>query len=107
AILEPDRVWPVAACGMACGLGALTKGTTYIYAAPLVLGGTAWLARQPFGWTIKLKAAGAFCAAFFLLNGPHFSRNQALFGSPLGSKEIHYMERDRKSTRLNSSHLGI
>jgi len=98
AILEPDRVWPVAACGMACGLGALTKGTTYVYAAPLVLAGTAWLARQPFGRMIQLRKAGFFCAAFFLLNGAHLSRNQALFGSPLGSKEIQLMERNGRIT---------
>jgi 4-amino-4-deoxy-L-arabinose transferase-like glycosyltransferase len=98
AALEPGRIWPVAACGIACGLGALTKGTAYIYAAPLLLAGAFWLARQPVPRIVKLKAAGCFCAAFFLLNAPHLIRNQTLFGSPLGSKEIHDIERNGRMT---------
>src|SRR5439155_1538089 len=36
---SPTNPWYVAAASLSCGLGALTKATTYIYCAPLILAG--------------------------------------------------------------------
>jgi hypothetical protein len=103
---DRDQTLPLLGCGMACGLGALTKGTTYVYAAPLVVAGALWVLRQPIPLSVKLKKAVYFSSVFFLLNGAHFMRNQALFGSPLGSKEIHAIERNERITpRVFASNL--
>lgn len=70
------------AAGASLGLALLTKGTAYVYAAPLA----AWLAFGLFrgrgrrAWA-PLLAAGA---AALLLNAGYYARNVALFGSPLG-----------------------
>jgi 4-amino-4-deoxy-L-arabinose transferase-like glycosyltransferase len=98
--LQPSCLWLLAGCGLACGLGTLTKGTTYVYAAPLVLAGVVWVLRQPNPFRGKLKLALVFSSGFFLLNGPHFMRNQALFGSPLGSDEIHKLECNERMTPI-------
>jgi hypothetical protein len=91
-VTEPTNPIYVLGAGLACGLGALTKGTIYVYAAPLVLFGGLWWLRRSSGLALKAKLAGGFCAIFFILNAPHLLRNYTLFGSPLGSPEIHAME---------------
>ena len=95
---EPEQPLHLVGCAAACGLGALTKGTTYVYAAPLIVVGAIWVLRQPTPFSLKLKKAVYFSSIFFLLNGSHFMRNQALFGSPLGSKEIHVIECNERFT---------
>jgi len=112
-IRRNDNPWYVAAAAASAGLGVLTKATTYIYAAPLiVVGGLWWLRRvsttadtssesQPAinvvrGKTLALRLCLIFVGLFLVLNGPHMARNYALFGSPLGSSEIRYAETNRR-----------
>lgn len=62
------RHWP---CAAACGLACLTKGTSFLFAGPLVL--------------LLLPRAALHCAlAVCLINAPFFARNIELSGSPLG-----------------------
>jgi len=59
-----------------------------IYAAPLGVAGGIW-------WLFRLRPRrrqfqflGVFCLAALMVAGPHFLRNCAVFGSPLGSRFI-------------------
>lgn len=60
---------------LALGLALLTKPTAYLFAPALLLG----------VWTPALvRSAPLIAAVVLLLNGPHWARNLALSGSPLG-----------------------
>jgi 4-amino-4-deoxy-L-arabinose transferase-like glycosyltransferase len=70
------------AIGAGLGLAILTKGTAYVFAAPVV-------AALFLGW--PRASRGAFlrhlpliAAVVLALNGPHYARNVELYGSPLG-----------------------
>jgi 4-amino-4-deoxy-L-arabinose transferase-like glycosyltransferase len=73
---------PVLAAGASLGLALLTKGTSYVFAAPFlavfVLGGH----RRARSTKIAQAVVIGLCAA--TLNAPHFARNLQVFGSPLG-----------------------
>jgi hypothetical protein len=63
------------------GLAALTKGTGYIFAAPLVIAVACWL-------VVKLRRRLVVPALLMLvipllINSGHYVRNQALFNSPI------------------------
>jgi hypothetical protein len=112
-IQAPTNRWYVGAAALSCGLGVLTKATTYMYAAPLILaGGTWWFFRakspanpstaseQPVTTgraplSVRLHLALLFVGLFFLLNLPHMARNFVLFGSPLGSSEMVSLEKSQ------------
>jgi 4-amino-4-deoxy-L-arabinose transferase-like glycosyltransferase len=68
--------------GLAIGLALLTKATAYLYAPWIVAGifltGKEWLSRR----SLRALAIAAVCA--LAVNLPHYSRNIALSGSPLG-----------------------
>ena len=105
----PLNPYYMAGAGLAAGLGVLTKATTYLYTAPLLVAGGVW-------WTLKirgvrqdssserqrscrgcmLKSAIVFVLPFALLNGGHLIRNYSLFGSPMGSKQILALEKNGK-----------
>jgi 4-amino-4-deoxy-L-arabinose transferase-like glycosyltransferase len=106
AYLEREQSLHIFGCGLACGLAALTKGTTYVYAAPMIVVGAFWILCQPITLPVKLRKAVCFSSVFFLLNGPHFVRNQALFGSPLRSSAMHVVEcNDRITPAVFASNL--
>jgi 4-amino-4-deoxy-L-arabinose transferase-like glycosyltransferase len=73
-----------AGAGASLGLALLTKGTAYLFAAPLVAWlGAVWLLRYrgpPRAWA-PLALVGLLALA---LNLPHYGRNWRLGGSPLG-----------------------
>jgi len=119
---RPFNPWYVAGAALSCSLGVLTKATTYIYAAPLaIIGGLWWLQRvsvRPRMHTqgeqlLALKAREkrmtlylVFAAIFIALAGPHMLRNYALFGSPIGSREMILLERNQKlSPRVTASNF--
>ena len=107
--------WPVVGAGLSLGLAILTKGTSYIFAAPL----SAFLLLRGVNRSFKKKviqAAGIIFIAL-ALNLPHYIRNTALFGSPLGpGKEgTHYTYTNEEFTfpvllsnlaRNTGMHLG-
>jgi 4-amino-4-deoxy-L-arabinose transferase-like glycosyltransferase len=82
------------ALGAALGLAALTKGTAFVFAAPVVLGLGIWLvahlrgqrAPGPSGrsWGGVLGLLGIVAVLALLLNGAQFARNELAFHSPLG-----------------------
>lgn len=92
---EPANPWYMLGAGLACGLGTLTKSTTYVYAAPLILGFGAWWIFRRFSLQIKLRHAAIFCCVFFVINAGHAIRNQGVFGSPLGSPHIFALEKNK------------
>lgn len=76
------RAGDAAGLGLALGLAWLTKGTSYVLAAPLLV--ALWLA-----WPRSVKLALVRCLPIVALlavglNAGHFARNHALHGSPLG-----------------------
>jgi hypothetical protein len=64
------------------GLALLTKGTSYLFAAPLVVWFAVVLTRRGTG-ARRPALLGALLV--LALNLPHWSRNLSLFGSPLGT----------------------
>lgn len=63
------------------GLAVLTKGTAYIFAAPLLL----WLGLllfKQYRWRVW-QPLGVVAVVVLLLNSGHYARNLHLFGSPL------------------------
>lgn len=93
-ITRPEIELHALIVGLAAGLGLLSKATMFVYAAPLGLGLIAWwLVKMP-GWAGRLRVATVVAIAILALNGPHWLRNQRVFGSPLGSKHILEVERN-------------
>lgn len=89
-VRQPD-VLHASALGTAFGLAMLTKGTAYIFAAPILLGLTLWLVTRLCGQR-HLRgslghALGLVCvlaALMLALNGAQYLRNTVTFHSPLG-----------------------
>ncbi len=77
AVVSP---WGALRVGAALGLAMLTKGTAVLFAVPLLLALWPWNA----AWTRMLRSALPVALVVAALNGPHWARNLATFGSPLG-----------------------
>lgn len=89
---QPASAWIAGGLGLALGLGVLSKATMFVYSAPLVLGMGLWqLRRSTLQWR-QWRLAILVTAAFALVTLAHFLRNQAVFGSPLGSGHIFKIE---------------
>ena len=73
--------WDALQIGLAAGLALLTKGTAYIYLAPLLL----WYVyhKMRFGRMCFIPAGLGVGLMILAVNGPHFSRNVGVYGSPL------------------------
>src|SRR4029077_8111064 len=68
----------------ALGLAALTKGTAYIFAAPLVAAMACWMVVRLKG---KLVIPAALMIALpLLINSGQYVRNEVLFGNPLAER---------------------
>ncbi len=71
--------------GLSLGLAVLTKSTAYLFAFPLVaVYAVRRLRGQGWGFVAQLALIAALALA---LNLPHYARNLAAFGSPLGPGE--------------------
>jgi 4-amino-4-deoxy-L-arabinose transferase-like glycosyltransferase len=93
---QASNGWYAAGAGLALALGILTKATMLILAAPIGLAVAVWLwarRREP-RWCCRM--ALIFAVTFLAINTPHFLRNFAVFGSPLGSRHIFAIERNGK-----------
>lgn len=78
---EPSRLNTIL-CGFSLGLALLTKGTAYVYAAPLILlAATGMMTRRR--WQC-VKTVLIVSGLAFIMSAPHYSRNLELYGSPLG-----------------------
>jgi len=80
---RPLSAWLGAAASL--GLALLTKGTAYLYALPYLVLAVVLLARRA-GRRSALPLF-LFAAVALALNLPHFARNSAVFGSPLGPSQ--------------------
>ncbi len=91
---------PIHALGAsaALGLAVLTKPTSYIYAAPIVVVGALLILRKTKGTARKFGHVAIVFSVFALLNAPHMLRNYSLVGSPLGSPLIMKLERNERVT---------
>ncbi|HMR66227.1 MAG TPA: glycosyltransferase family 39 protein [Anaerolineae bacterium] len=72
---------PLLGAAGSLGLAVLTKGTAYIFAAPLLL----WLGLlllKRYRWRVW-QPLGVVAVVVLLLNSGHYARNLHLFGSPL------------------------
>jgi hypothetical protein len=96
--LEPDQPLLVVGLALALSLAVLTKSTGLIYAAPLAVWCGVWALARRARRAWKLKFTGTVVGAVLLLNAPHALRNYALFGSPLGSRQIQEMVRNQRIT---------
>lgn len=75
-------LWHAFLAGAALGLLLLTKGTGFVYAAPILLAAASVLARIEKTAAFRALLLAGSCA--LALNVAFFARNQQLFGSPLG-----------------------
>lgn len=92
---DPGDLRPVTAAGLALGLGILSKVTMFLYAGvPAAIFGLAWLLRAP-GRAVRVRGASLFVLALLLITAPHALRNQAVFGSSLGSVQVSATQRNR------------
>jgi 4-amino-4-deoxy-L-arabinose transferase-like glycosyltransferase len=96
--LQPRQPLFVLGIALASSLALLTKSTAVIYAAPLAVWCGGWALTDRAGRAWKLGFAGTIALAVLLLNTPHALRNHTLFGSPLGSRQIHEMVRNERVT---------
>jgi len=85
AFIERSWLRGAAWFGSALGLALLTKGTAYLFAAPLVVMVGAWA-------LIRLRQKVIYPAVVMLciplvINAGHFVRNEALFHNPLGANQ--------------------
>ena len=82
----PNRVYAIA-FGAALGLGALTKFTMIIYAAPIGVAAAVALAWKQRNAIPALLLPGLISLAICLaIVSPHFIRNRAVYGSAVGSQ---------------------
>lgn len=72
----------VFAAGASLGLAILTKGTAFVYLAPI---GVLFAVRQFYRKGRGLLVIGTVLSIAFLVNVPQGVRNASLFGNPLGS----------------------
>lgn len=79
------------AFGVSVGLALLTKGTAYLFAAPLGLA-FVWtlLSARALSWPRRIATVAVPSLAMLLLNAGHYARNWRLFGSPLGVNDATY-----------------
>jgi hypothetical protein len=83
AALAPPSPLGTFRIGAGLGLALLSKGTTFVFAGPLFLLAAAGLAGTRRPTTRLLHVVSALLIAL-ALNAPHWARNLATFGSPLG-----------------------
>jgi hypothetical protein len=79
---EEPRMSDSVLAGLALGLAALTKGTTYIFAPAILLACVAAIRRRPVSrraWQLLLLPL-----LVLVLNTPQYVRNYKLTGSPIG-----------------------
>jgi 4-amino-4-deoxy-L-arabinose transferase-like glycosyltransferase len=97
AALQKAENWYFTA-GMVLSLGAglLAKATMLVYAAPVGLACGVWLARARLPAGRRIAVVAVFLAGVLALNGPHWARNWAVYGSPLGGREIMETEENRR-----------
>jgi len=78
---------------LALALGILSKVTFLVYTAPFLCAGALVGARNSFRFSF-VRLVLLCVAAIALLDGPHLLRNQALFGSPFGSRYMFALQRN-------------
>lgn len=103
---HPDIV-NAGALGVALGLATLTKGTAYVFAAPVLLGLGIWLAlriraarKVARPWVHALTLLGLAGAIMLALNGAQYVRNEVTFHSPLGPDGSAYANQTIAPTAL-------
>ena len=92
---EPVNFRLLLGAGLALGLGVLTKVTMFIYAAPFGVATLCWLVGGLRDTRLKVRIALVFTLAFLGVNGPHLLRNYGVFGSPLGSRGVVSVQRNK------------
>ncbi len=92
---DPANFWYALGAGLALALGVLSKATMFIYAAPLglalVVCGLVRLSNN----RLRARLALVLAITFVAVNAPHLWRNYGVFGSPLGSRYILSIERNK------------
>ena len=93
---EPANRWYAVGASLSFALGVLTKVATVLYAAPLLAVAGLWLLSRLRATRALLALVSIFAASFLVLNAAHLLRNDALYGSPIGSKYIMKIERNER-----------
>jgi 4-amino-4-deoxy-L-arabinose transferase-like glycosyltransferase len=84
AVLAPPSRWRTFQMGAGMGLALLSKGTAILFAPALLLA----LPELTAGtWSDRLRPAVPILLLVLALNAPHWARNTATFGWPLGPRD--------------------
>jgi 4-amino-4-deoxy-L-arabinose transferase-like glycosyltransferase len=84
AVLAPPSGWRTFQMGAGMGLALLSKGTAILFAPALLLA----LPELTAGaWSDRLRPAVPILLLVLALNAPHWARNTATFGWPLGPRD--------------------
>ncbi len=78
---RPGGLWELAA-GAALGLAWLTKGTTYVFAGPILVA-SLWPG-ETLSRRVAARTALVVVTCALVMNVPHYARNARTFGHPLG-----------------------
>jgi hypothetical protein len=92
---EPTNAWYAGGAAGALALGVFTKATMFIYAAPVGMAFLLWWLLRLHDNRLRVRLALIFTLALLVINTPHWMRNYAVFGSPLGSREIVSTQRNK------------
>ena len=92
---NPANFWYALGVGLALALGTLSKATMFIYAAPLGLALIVCALVRLSNNRLRARLATVLAVTFVAINAPHLWRNYQVFGSPLGSRYILSIERNK------------
>lgn len=92
---NPENRWYAPGCGLAAGLGVLTKSTFFLYATPWVFAAAVWACGRIRPWSLLLRMGAVVLCCFVVLNASHMYRNFSIFTSPLGSIKMQNEQRNQ------------
>lgn len=91
----PGNVTLGVGAALATALGLLSKVTFLIYAGPFLVGGGLLILARLGRNAARARLAITVLVIVASLNAPHFARNWAVFGSPLGSHYMFLLQRNQ------------
>jgi len=103
ALLSPPTTWRAFRVGAALGLATLTKGTSFVFAPPLLV--ALWFS-TPVSRGTQIRQGAVVILIALALNVSHFARNLETFHSPLGPPRGSSMEANLFNERLSPTVLA-
>ena len=94
-VQAPGNIALGVGAALATALGLLSKVTFLIYAGPFLVGGGLLILARLGRNALRARLVVSVLVLIVALNAPHFARNRAVFGSPLGSHYMFLLQRNQ------------